>query len=178
MGNEQSAPAPRGARNRLSKPRTNSSTNTSNSRNSAPPTRRNSQSNNVGISNNRYSTVSLDVVGAEAGERRWDQPRHRKRMSMFRSKSTQPQVQELRIGSGVNIDSIDKIPVERESKRSSIVEDPRDQWQYNAPVERYFDLRTSQKWRANTVFSADHPIEPRGCHFNMFLMPNTMHDFH
>jgi len=139
MGNEQSAPAPRAPRNKLSKPRTNSSANTSGSKSSGiskTQGRRNSQSDHVGISNNRYSTVSVDAVFGGAGEKRRDESTRRKRMSIFRLKSSQAKIQQLEVGSGVSIDYLD--PEDRWSRSNSVTEDLRDQRHYSAPVERYW----------------------------------------
>lgn len=136
MGNEQSAPAPRGPRNKLSKPRTNSSTNTANSKSPGPPSRRNSQLNDVGISNNRYSTMSLDVDIGEVGEKRSAEPQ-RKRMSIFRSKSSQAKVQQLEINSAVDIKYLE--PADRwsrsNSRSNSVTEELRDQRHYSAPMQ-------------------------------------------
>jgi hypothetical protein len=138
MGNEQSAPAPRGPRNKLTKPRTNSSTNTTNGKGSAPSSRRNSHSNLVGISNKRYSTVSVDRVVGEAGAKKRDESTSRKRMSIFRSKSSQPKVQQLDIASAADIDYLDPSP--EWSRNNSVTEDLREQRHYSAPLERYITL--------------------------------------
>jgi hypothetical protein len=136
MGTEQSAPAPRGPRNKLSKPRTNSSANTANSKSPGPPSRRNSQLNDVSISNNRYSTMSLDVVIGEVGEKRIEEPQ-RKRMSIFRSKSSQTKVQQLEINSAANIDYLESADrwSRINSRSNSVTEDLREQRHNSAPMQ-------------------------------------------
>lgn len=140
MGNEQSAPAPRGPRNKLSKPRTNSSANTSNSKGSGVTSRRNSQSEHVEVPSNRYSTISVDAVVGEAGEKQRDP--QRKRTSMFRSRSTQPKTQQLDIGSAANIDYIES-PKEGWSRRNSVIQDAGEHRHYSVPVQRYESTRRS-----------------------------------
>jgi hypothetical protein len=137
MGNEQSTPTPRGGpRHKLTKPRTNSSANASNVKGSAPPSRRNSQSNHVGISNNTYSTLSVDKVVREAGEKR-DESKQRKRMSIFRSKSSQPKVQQLDIGSAANINYLEQSPLDNWTRNIPGPEDLSER-HCSVPLERYF----------------------------------------
>lgn len=136
MGNEQSTPAPRGPRNKLSKPRTNSSVNTPNSKTPGILSRRNSQAEHVGVANNRYSTASVAAVVGEAGERRPEENTQRKRRSLFRSKSAQPNTQQLDIGSGVNIEYLES-PTVGWSRTNSVIEEPREQRQFNVSGERY-----------------------------------------
>ena len=128
MGNEQSTPAPRRPTNKLSKPKTNSSTNTPTTKTSQPPSRRNSLLGNVGRLSNKQSTLSVDAID---GEER--QQKQRKRMSMFRSKTSQPA--QLEIKSGVEIDHIDQSPVKRLSLNNSAINLERER-HHSAPVER------------------------------------------
>ena len=104
--NPQWPPPPRRPPNKLSKPRTNSSTNLLNLKTTGPPSRRNSKLNDGA---HGYSTVSVDLVGGEESERR--ESTQRKRMSMFRSKSAQPKSEPLQIHSGVHIDFWERSPV-------------------------------------------------------------------
>jgi hypothetical protein len=134
MGNEQSAPALRGPRNKLSKPRTNSSANTLNPKGSGVTGRRNSQSEHVQIQSKRYGTISVDAVVGEAGEKLRDPLRTR--TGMFRPKSTQPKVQPLDIGSAANIDYIES-PKEGWSRRNSAMDDLGEHRHYSVPVQRY-----------------------------------------
>ena len=147
MGNNQSAPAPRRPPNKLSKPRTNnnSSTNLLNSKAPQATSRRNSQTNNGAVANNRYSTLSLplDVVVGEVAEKPREEPQ-RKRMSLFRSKSSQPKAQELGIDTGIERTFVDPSPVDRpvqrwsRSERSNSVtfELSADEQFYDPPAER------------------------------------------
>lgn len=123
--------APRRPPNRLSKPRTNSSTNLLNLKTTGSPSRRNSELNNAA---KRYSTVSVDVVAAEESEKR--ESTQKKRMSMFRSKSVQPKSEPLQIDTGVNIDFLDRSPVDNWSTRGSIAHESPDQPYFAPPVER------------------------------------------
>ena len=141
MGNEQSVPEPRRPANKLSKPRTSSS---------VPPTsrayaginRRNSTLDNVGISSVQHSSLSVDAVAGEAGRGRTREvPTQRKRMSIFRSKSSQARSQ-LDITNGVHIDYLNESPVrspvdglDRWSRNSSAVELKREP-QWAAPAQR------------------------------------------
>ena len=130
MGNGQSAEAPRRPPNKLSKPRTNSTTNLLNLKTTGPPSRRNSKLNNGA---HGYSTVSVDLVGGEESERR--ESTQRKRMSMFRSKSAQPKSEPLQIDSGVYIDFLERSPVDNWSTRGSITHESPDQPYFAAPAE-------------------------------------------
>ena len=128
MGNGQSVEAPRRPPNRLSKPRTNSSTNLLNmAKPSGPPSRRNSQLNDA----KRYSAMTADVVADEQIDER--SPRQKKRRSMFRSKSAQPKSEPLQIDTGVNIDFLDRSPVDNWSTRGSLTTDSPIQ-QQNVPL--------------------------------------------
>ena len=133
MGNEESTLAPRAPRNKLSKPRTNTSVN--NPILKAPGVRsrrRNSQPEHGAIPSYGFSTMSLDAVNDEAGEKRRRDPR-RKRTSIFRSRSTQPKVPPLEIGNAASIENID-CPKEGWSRRSSILETS-DDGHHSVPVQ-------------------------------------------
>lgn len=143
MGNEQSTPTPRGPRNKLSKPRTNSSINASNVRGSvsAPPSRRNSQSNHVatsytGVVNDTYSILSGEAVVGNDGEKKRGEPTSKKRMSIFRSKSSQAKVQQLDIGSAADIEYLDQ-GSENWTRRTPVTEDLKENRHYSVPIEKY-----------------------------------------
>lgn len=118
MGNEQSAPLPRRRPpNKLSKPRTNN-TSTSNllNLNPKPPiptTRQNSVSTNSSPTKTRYSFTPIEGFAGEAGDRwRDDQPvqAQRKRMSLFRSKSSQEKPK-LHLNTGLELGSPEPSPL-------------------------------------------------------------------
>lgn len=157
MGNEQSTPAPRGPRNKLSKPRTNSSANASSLKIGVTPSRRNSQSEHVGISNNRYSSISVDMVTSEAAEKQPEGRAQRKRSIIFRSRSAQPKVQQLDIGSAADIDFIES-PVEGWSRRNSVIEDVGAHRQYSVPVQSTRPpIRTARMSLQHVPYSQHHP---------------------
>jgi hypothetical protein len=147
MGNTQSAPAPRRPPNKLSKPRTNNSS-TANLPSTKTPLvtgRHDSQSNHGFASVSRYSIVSVDGVVGNASEKLREESQ-RKRMSLFRSNSSQPKIlQELEIDTGVERGFVDPSPVDRpvhswsrsERSYSETFEFPTDQPYYNPPAERY-----------------------------------------
>ncbi|KAL2062037.1 hypothetical protein VTL71DRAFT_6303 [Oculimacula yallundae] len=107
MGNEQSVPARgRGGPNKLSKPRTNnnSSANLLNTK-SAPPTRRNSTvSVSASPTKSRYSFVPVSVPE----DNKKKDEKHKKRRSLFRSKSAQPKRQQQDAESEVEDSSADR----------------------------------------------------------------------
>jgi hypothetical protein len=117
MGQEQSVPAPRRAQNKLSKPRTNSSGNLI-SKIPGTPSRQNSQSNNGSPTKSRQSLLFPADV-SEAGEKK--EEKQRKRMSLFRSKSSQAKEKkfELEVDTGVERVFVDPSPVERPVRRHS-----------------------------------------------------------
>jgi hypothetical protein len=138
MGNEQSVPVPRRPANKLSKPKTNSRT-------PVILSRRNSVVTEVGSSKPQYSSLSVDVLVVGEPGRKRDESTSRKRMSIFRSKSSQPKIaSQLEISSGVNIEYLNESPVRSPapnadswSRNSSVVELKQQQQQhYNAPVQR------------------------------------------
>jgi hypothetical protein len=92
MGNEQSAPLPRRPPNKLSKPRTNnnSALNLPNTKTSNPTTRQNSVSTNASP---RYSAIPIEALPREAGEKGKEETVPRKRLSLFRIKSSQDKPQ-------------------------------------------------------------------------------------
>jgi len=101
MGNTQSAPTPRRPPNKLSKPKTNSSTpNLLSSKFSTALSRRNSQTSNVAALGSHYSK-SVDAVVGETTEKLTDESTSRKRMSLFRSMIPQGKALPLDINSGV-----------------------------------------------------------------------------
>jgi hypothetical protein len=119
MGQEQSAPAPRRGRapNKLSKPRTNSSGNLI-SKIPGTPSRQNSQSNNASPIKSRQSLLLTDVVVGKAGEKK--EEKQRKRMSLFRSKSSQAKSKSsLELDTTVERESVDPSPIERPVRRHS-----------------------------------------------------------
>lgn len=116
MGNEQSAPLGRRSQNKLSKPKTNASTSNLlnlalNSKSSNPTTRQNSASDVSLSTNTRFNFTPIEGFAGEAGDK-WkdDQPSHRKRMSLFRSKSSQDKPK-LRLNTGPDPDSPDPSPL-------------------------------------------------------------------
>ena len=117
--------APRRPPNRLSKPRTNSSTNLLNLKSTGPPSRRNSDLDNGA---KRYSTMSIDVLAVEESENR--EKTQKKRRSMFRSQSAQPMSTPLHIDTGVNVDFLERSPVDNWSVRGSLPNE--------SPVQQYF----------------------------------------
>lgn len=175
MGNEQSVPEPRRPANKLSKPRTNSSVPPT-SRTPAGINRRNSTLGNVGISSVQHSSVSVDAVVGEAGRGRTKEvPAQRKRMSLFRSRSSQAKSQ-MDITNGVEIDYLNESPVRSPvqwSRNSSVVELKRE----CAPVQRLVPphhFRTVQL----IVNPANHQPEQHECLSNISpLMPNIKRDY-
>jgi len=117
MGQEQSVPAPRRAPNKLSKPRTNTTGNLI-SKIPGTPSRQNSQSNNASPTKSKQSLLFPADVG-EAVEKKEEKPR--KRMSLFRSKSSQAKERqlELQLDTGVAREFVDPSPVERPVRRHS-----------------------------------------------------------
>ena len=123
--------APRRPPNRLSKPRTNSSANILNLKTTGSLSRRNSELSNAA---KRYSTVSVDVVDAEEAETR--EPTQRKRMSLFRSKSMQPKSEPLQIDTGVDVEFLERSPIDNWSTRGSNTYESPDQPYFAPPAER------------------------------------------
>jgi hypothetical protein len=116
MGNEQSAPAPRRAPNKLSKPRTNNNSTANLLDTKKPPitSRRNSISTNASPTKERWSRLPGDVLAGEAVQVEETKPR--KRMSLFRSKSTQPQSKNtigLGLDTGIASQFVEPSPVEQ-----------------------------------------------------------------
>lgn len=119
MGQEQSAPAPRRgkASNKLSKPRTNSSGNLI-SKVPGTPSRQNSQSRNASPTKSRHSLLPADDVVGEAREKK--EQKTRKRMSLFRSRSSQAKSKStLDFNTGVEREFVEPNPVERPVRRHS-----------------------------------------------------------
>ncbi|KAG9241523.1 hypothetical protein BJ878DRAFT_482859 [Calycina marina] len=131
MGNEQSTPATR-RQNRLSKPRTNTTT-VPTTRPTVQLNRRDSVLQQDGVGN-RYSVISNVAVVSQAEPDIEDENvvHEKKRMSLFRSKSSQARasLQQLSIGSGVGIEHLNETPIrkpgirvpERLSKGNSLVD--------------------------------------------------------
>lgn len=115
MGNEQSAPAPRRPPNKLSKPRTNNSTaNLLETKKLPPPSRRNSISTNASPTKERWSRPPGDVLAGEAVPVEESKPK--KRLSLFRSKSAQPQSKStisLPLDTGIESQFVTPSPVEQ-----------------------------------------------------------------
>jgi hypothetical protein len=121
MGNEQSAPAPRRATNKLSKPRTNNSTaNLLDTKKPLITSRRNSISTNASPTKECWSRSPGDILAGEAVQ--VEETKQRKRRSLFRSKSTQPQSKST-IGLGLDTGStsqfVEPSPVEQPVHRWS-----------------------------------------------------------
>jgi hypothetical protein len=115
MGNEQSAPMPRRPPNKLSKPRTNnnSTSNLLSTKTSNPTTRQNSFStNNASPERTRYSVILVEEVAGEAGEKRKEETTQRKRMSLFRSKTSQDKPK-LRLEVSVETHSAEPSPLDQ-----------------------------------------------------------------
>lgn len=75
---------------------------------------------------------AVDVVADEAVEKRAEQPQ-RKRMSIFRLKSSQAKAQQLEINNAVDDEYLE--PVDRWAESGYVVdEDQREQRHYNAPL--------------------------------------------
>jgi hypothetical protein len=93
MGNEQSAPVSRRPPNKLSKPKTNNASNSNLlNLNTKPPNataRQNSVSAGSSPTKVRYSFTPIEGFAGEAADRWKDEPVQRKRLSIFRSKSSQ-----------------------------------------------------------------------------------------
>lgn len=146
MGNTQSAEAPRKPPNRLSKPRTNSSTPNLLITKTPSASRRNSLSSNVSPPNNPYSTASVvEPAVSEAPEKVVkDELKQRKRTSIFRSKSAQEHVPQMEIVRAGQSDFPEPLPVERFTRSSSRVrsdsitfELPGDQQRFStSPLDR------------------------------------------
>ncbi|TVY81337.1 hypothetical protein LSUE1_G004240, partial [Lachnellula suecica] len=118
MGQEQSAPSPR-RQNKLSKPRTNSSGNLI-SKIPGTPSRQNSQSNNNASPTKSRNNLLLsnDAGIGEAGEKK--EEKQRKRMSLFRSKSSQAKsVIPPEFDTTVQTNFVDPSPVELPVRRHS-----------------------------------------------------------
>ena len=132
MGNEQSAPLGRRPQNKLSKPKTNGAISnllSLNSNHSNPTTRQNSVS-TASISHTPYNFTPIEGFAGEAADRwRDDQPVQRKRMSLFRSKSSQDKPK-LHLTTGLEpnspdpspLSSLDQPPLPRRSRGSSLKE--------------------------------------------------------
>lgn len=119
MGNEQSVPLGRRPPNRLSKPKTNNSTSNllslglSNPKLSNPATRKNSvASNSSPTTKTPYNFVPIEGFAGEAGDRWRDaQPtQQRKRISLFRSKSSQDKPK-LSLKTGLELNSPEPSPL-------------------------------------------------------------------
>jgi hypothetical protein len=78
--------------------------------------------------------ISVDALVEEDNERR--ESTQRKRRSMFRSKSAQPKSKPLHIDTGVNIEFLDRSPVDNWSTRGSITHESPDEPYYTLPVEK------------------------------------------
>ena len=132
MGNGQSAEAPRRPPNKLSKPKTNVTTTTLlNLKTAGPPTHRNSQLNDGA---NKYSTVFIDAEAKEEHENR--ESKQKKRMSMFRSKSAQPKAEPLQINTGVDIEYLDRSPMDNWPARGFVTHGSPDQPYFTPLAER------------------------------------------
>jgi hypothetical protein len=120
MGNEQSAPTPRRPPNKLSKPRTNknSTSNLLSIKTSNPTTRQNSVSTNASPTRTRYSTIPVEVLAGEAAQKQKEDTTQRKRMSLFRSKSSQEKPK-LQLEVGVEPSSVEPSPLEQPNPRWS-----------------------------------------------------------
>jgi hypothetical protein len=123
--------APRRPPNRLSKPRTSSSTNLLNLKTTGPPSRPNSELDNGA---KRYSAMSIDVVPVEESANR--EKTQKKRRSMFRSQSAQPKSAPLHIDTGVNVDFLERSPIDTWSIRGSLPNQSPVQQYYAPPAER------------------------------------------
>lgn len=110
MGQEHSVPAPRRVPNRLSKPKTNTTGNMI-SKLPGPPSRQGSQSNNSSPVNTRHSFWYNEAVVGEAQKPKPE--KQRKRMSLFRSKSSQAKQQNLTVDIGIEREFVDPSPVEK-----------------------------------------------------------------
>lgn len=146
MGNENSTPAPPRPANKLSKPRTNSSLPL---RSPVPNSRRNSnlKESVSAFSKGQQSSLSVDnvVVDEDARKGGREAPnKERKRMSIFRSKSSQARVSQLEIPRSHDIEFLDESPVrsseavvaEQWSRNSSVVEFQQQQHYNHAPMQR------------------------------------------
>lgn len=203
MGNEQSTPvAAAGAlaaeatargtpRNKLSKPRTNSFANANgvptNGKTSASPSRRGSVSGNGGLLNNRFSMVSIDVgevadsLEGKGKVNTKEEPVKKKRMSIFRSRSSKAKVPQSEVNNEVATSPEDKSPVKKIWRRSNSVTENGGQKgvRDNIPVERYDSshyLESLSPRLQDTDFRivVGHLQEPLECHFNTSHIPNIM----
>jgi len=140
MGNEQSTPTTR-RQNRLSKPRTNTTQVTGTPLRPNELATRDSvvlQLEGDGLGNHRYSSAASQAAISPAIPDVYIQdpmshvvvPEKKKRMSLFRSKSSQAKIQQLDIANGVEIDRLNETPVrkpilkmpERWSRSNSLVD--------------------------------------------------------
>ena len=116
MGNEQSAPVSRRPPNKLSKPKTNNASSSNllilNAKppNPSPTARRNSESASSSPTKVKYSFTPIEGFAGEAAERWKDEPVQRKRLSLFRSKTSQEKPK-LHLTTGFDADSPVPSPV-------------------------------------------------------------------
>ena len=130
MGNEQSAPVSRRPPNKLSKPKTNNASSSNLlSLNTKPPNppnppnptaRRNSVSASSSPTKVRYSFTPIEGFAGEAAERWKDEPVQRKRLSLFRSKTSQEKPK-LHLTTGFDANSPEPSP-------DSPLDQPAPQW--------------------------------------------------
>ena len=134
MGQEQSVPAPRRPPNRLSKPRTNSSTANLLSRSNLQLDAKDTQVNN-GFASSRYSVLPVDQA---AGDRIKDEKQYKqnKRRSLFRSKSSQ-----------------EKEQLNLETEVESTFEDP-------SPLDRPLPRYQQQAWSRNNSITEEAATSP------------------
>ena len=147
MGQEQSAPAARRAPNKLSKPRTNSSTaNLLSSKSAVQLGHRISESNNAALLSNRYSAMPVDDPAADGAytEKPKDElKQQQKRRSIFRPKVSQDKVNQLALDTGVEREFVKPSPVDKpvprwsrqERSRSNSIEPPAEPLDYGQSAE-------------------------------------------
>lgn len=147
MGNEQSAPVSRRLPNKLSKPKTNNTSTSTllnvNSKPSNPATRQNSVSTNSSPTKVRYSFTPIEGFAGEAADRWKDEPVQRKRMSLFRSKSSQAKPK-LHLRTGFDPNSPEPSPIS-----------PLDQ-----PLPRWSSLRDRGNPVSSEMSREDHYESP------------------
>jgi hypothetical protein len=156
MGNEQSAPAPRRPPNKLSKPRTNNNSTANLLDTKKPPiaSRRNAVSTNASPTKERWSRSPGDVLAGEAVQ--VEETKQRKRMSLFRSKSTQPQSKStigLGLDTGIASQFVEPSPVEQPVQRWSRL--PRESGNSEG-----FDMHAEEAYREQPVQMLVMPSPP------------------
>lgn len=140
MGQQQSAPAPRRSANRLSKPKTNTSTSNLLSKSNLQLDRRESQLHDVFVVNNRHSVVSIEAIEELEKPKTDKKVKQSKRRSLFRSKTAQEPELEFPSTARSKEQVAEPLPTERSSHRFSV-----HTWSRTSLVTESSSVVTSQK---------------------------------